>query len=331
MTSHGFDPETLPWIDRPDADVDAYVDGLREPPSGDDLKEALRSWRRDGYLVLEQGVDVALVDAYLADLQRLLSERAQHEVFVDCASHGVTSIRELEPRDLEQPALRILDFHNASTAGKKLALAKRIVSFLRHVLQDQVVAMQSLTFLRGSQPLPHQDYAFVVAGIPSHLAAAWIALEDVHVDAGPVAYYPGSQRIPKFDFGNGIFFNEHSSLAEPEFAAHIEAECRKRGLASKTLSIKKGDVLIWHGGLAHWGTEVRDPSRTRLSLVVHYSSARAHTFDRRAPDRVPERQYWNGGFCYSDPIRPELENTFLAGGPLEEKRRWSLLDRWRSR
>lgn len=331
MTSHGFDHGALPWIDRPEADVDAYVDGLREQPEAYDLREALERWRREGYLLLEGGADGALVDAYRADLQRLLSERTPHEVLVNCESHGIAPICELEAADLEQPALRVLDFHNASTAGKKLALAEGVVSFLGHVFRDEVVAMQTLTFLRGSQQLPHQDYAFVVARIPSHLAGAWIALEDVHVDAGPVAYYPGSHRIPKFDFGNGIFFNEHSSRAEPEFAAHIEAESRKRGLSPKTLLVKKGDVLLWHCALAHRGTKVRDPSHTRLSLVVHYSSARGYPFDRRAPARTPQRQYWNGGFCYRDPIRPELEDTFLAGGPLAEKRRRGLLSRWRTR
>ena len=62
--------------------------------------------------------------------------------------------------------------------------------------------MQSLTFIYGSEQRLHQDFLYVVAKIPSHLAAAWIALEDVHPEAGPLFYFPVN-RLPKFDFGTG--------------------------------------------------------------------------------------------------------------------------------
>jgi hypothetical protein len=33
---------------------------------------------------------------------------------------------------------------------------------------------------------------------------------------------------------------------------------------------KAGDALIWHAQVIHGGTPIRDPNRTRKSLVVHY-------------------------------------------------------------
>ncbi len=316
-----FAPERAPWIDRPGADVDAYVDALvaerGERPEDTELRRRLTGWRDEGYVVLRNAAPVELIDAYRADLAALTADHRAHEVLVNCSTHGVVPIRELEPEELDQPHLRFLDFHNASTAGKKLALNRPVVSFLRHVFGHPVVAMQTLTFRRGSQQSAHQDYAYVVAEIPTHLAACWIALEDVHPDAGPVAYYPGSHRIPRFDFGDGPFLTENSPKREVEFAAHIENACLERNLPLIALEARKGDILIWHGALVHRGLPVRDPRPTRESLVVHYSSEVGYPHERRNPRARPVRYYWNEAFCYGDPIRPHQENAFRAGGGLE--------------
>ena len=62
----GFAEENLPWIDRPDADIDTYVDVLPSADLGYDLKDALRHWREKGYLILKKSLDLALIDAYRA-------------------------------------------------------------------------------------------------------------------------------------------------------------------------------------------------------------------------------------------------------------------------
>lgn len=46
-----FDPATVPWIDRPDADVDAYVRGLSSLPQEYDLRAQLHHWREQGFVV----------------------------------------------------------------------------------------------------------------------------------------------------------------------------------------------------------------------------------------------------------------------------------------
>lgn len=311
-------PESLaPWIDRRDADVAGYVRSL-PPGNRDDVAEALRHWRDDGYVVFEQAVSHALIDQYLSDLRELIEHPERYDVLVNHMERGIASARDLSREELRHPRVRVLDFHNASVAGKKLALAPPVTSFLRHVFREPVVGMQTLTFVRGSQQEEHQDYAYVVSGNPSHLAASWIALEDVHPDAGPLAYYPGSHRIPKFDFGDGMFLTAQSPRREIDFLAHIRAECAARGLQEKLFLARKGDVFVWHGALAHRGSPVRDPERTRLSLATHYSSASGYPRDRRAFDAVPQCYYHCDAFVYGDPLRPETENVFRGGETLEE-------------
>ena len=194
-----------------------------------------------------------------------------------------------------------------------MALHPRIVAFLRHLFRDTPVGMQTLTFLHGSEQVWHQDYAFVVSSIPSHLAASWIALEDVSQEAGPLGYYPGSHTIRKFDWGNGLFLTPESSRDENDFARHIEAECRRMNLREEVLLARKGDVFIWHAALAHRGTPATRHGLTRKSFVTHYSSAKGYPRDRRRPEAKPTKYRINGGLVYGDPRWPEAEDVFRRG------------------
>jgi phytanoyl-CoA hydroxylase len=310
-----FDEAMLPWIDRRDADVDRYVRSLARAEPG--LRERLETWRDHGFVVLEQAIDHPLIDAYLADLDELFAHHRQFSATVGHPERGTLSIADLTDEEVHDRHLRLINFHNPSLAAKKLALALPIVQFLAHVFREPVVAMQSLTFRYGTEQHMHQDYAYVVSGNPSHLAAAWIALEDIHPDAGPLGYYPGSHRIAKFDWGNGLFYDEKDSTRHGgEFQDHILGECRRRGLTIATFLPRKGDAFIWHGALAHGGTPRYDRSRTRLSFVAHYSSVPAYPRSPHDMQHEPARFEMNGAVLYLDPTKPESENVFRHGAGL---------------
>lgn len=224
-------------------------------------------------------------------------------------------MRDRTTEELKVPHSRIMDFHNQSVAAKHIMLHPKITSFLTHVFRQTPVAMQSLTCKHGTEQHTHQDFAFVVSQIPSHLAASWIALEDVDPDAGPLACYPGSQFCSKFDFGggSGMFLTPDSTQNDVDFAKHLETEMAKLGIEPTYLTAKKGDVLMWHASLVHAGSKAVDNHLTRRSFVSHYSSVEAYPFDRRQPDVEPVRYVLNGGQVFQDPVRPEVENSFERG------------------
>ena len=308
-----FDPVTLPWIDRDAPDIAGYVASLRRKP-GYDLRAKLAQWHDEGIVAFPQLIPHALIDAFRADLDELFEDRARHGTRVLLEVHGIKPISETTLEQLRHKHARVTDFHNQSVAAKKIILHPGIVEFAEHVFRDKVVAMQTIAFWRGSEQKTHKDYAYVVSEIPSHLCATWIALEDVDADAGPLEYFPGSHRLsPKFDWGNGMFATTESSRSESDFRDHLEAECAKRGIAPRSFVPRKGDVLFWHGALAHRGGAVRNPSLTRLSLVAHYSSASAYRRDRRAPGEEPRVFEYNGGLVYGDPRLPAEEDSFTRG------------------
>ncbi|SOD88337.1 phytanoyl-CoA dioxygenase family protein [Spirosoma fluviale] len=314
-----FEYSTLPWIDKDDADVDAFV---RQNPGHKDLSydlaEKMKFWRENGYVILEQALQTEWLDQLWLEAEELIEnhEKYQTLVRVDLPSYQnspVQPIKNIPKSILNGPYIKFNDFHDNSVIGKKLMLHQNIVSFLSAIFDDKVIGMQSLLFKYGSQQATHQDFAYVVSEIPSHLAAAWIPLEDVHADSGPLFYYPGSHKIDKFNFGNGIFFNDKSTLNPGDFATYLDETCQKAGLEKKTLLIKKGDVLIWHAALAHGGAEIGNPELTRKSFVCHYSSGKAYQHHRQSPNAEPIRRTINGADVFASPIMPDQEDIFDAG------------------
>ncbi len=205
-------------------------------------------------------------------------------------SFSIQPVRALSRETLvSKRHLRPMDFHNHSAAGKEPALDEKTVSFLRRVLHDEVVAAQSLTFIHGSEQVTHQDLPYVVAQIPSHLAASRIALE-VHLGTGSLGYFPGSHRLPRFDFGNGIFLTPESLLWEDTLRQHLEMLCVAGGTQQQIVLPKKGDLLPWHVALARGGTWVNNPNTTCKSFVTpDLSAMRLPGCDRRAPECIPKR------------------------------------------
>ncbi len=316
-----YEEEGLPWLDRPALEIQRYVDSLDPRPEDPEmLRLQLLHWMAFGYLILPGAIESALIDALLADLDELYSDHRKHKVRIDCdVLHG-GPINELPAVAVELTRqgrgtvhLRVLDFYCYSVAAKKISLHPRISGVLRHIFRDTPVVLQSLNFSTGSEQHIHQDFAFVPAQIPSQLAASWVALEDVHPDAGPLEYIAGSQNIRKFDWGDGMFRTERSSRTPEEFAEHIYQQCARAGLHPQTFCPRRGDVFIWHSALAHGGAAVRDRERTRRSYVTHYSQASTHFFHHLSPGEEAERVEHPGGFFHRSSYDPQGWDVFRNG------------------
>ncbi len=314
-----FAYDTLPWIDKKDADIAAFV---RQHPATKNLsynlEEKLNFWKENGYVILEQAIQTAWLDQLWSEIEELVKHREKYQTLVridlpEYQANPIQPVKDVPESVLNGPYIKFNDFHDNSVIGKKIMLHKNIVTFLEAVFNDKVIGMQSLLFKYGSQQATHQDFAYVVSEIPSHLAASWIALEDVHIDSGPLFYYPGSHNIHKFNFGNGIFFNNKSTLNPNDFAKYLDETCQKAGLQKKTLLIKKGDVLIWHAALAHGGDAIQNMELTRKSFVCHYSSDKAYRHHRQNPNAEPIRRTLNGADVFVNPHMPDQEDIFTVG------------------
>jgi phytanoyl-CoA hydroxylase len=287
LTAEGLLASDL-WVDQPDAH--RRIDGrLRKGEITADQAERLRCFVDRGYMTFPSG----LPDSVITGIQEQV-DRAWREKPWDLAYARVGPMRPLATADEAQErkaSYRIADLHSWCEPALAAYLHRPVFEHVELILGEPAVATQSLYFEYGSQQALHRDPVFVPTTPPSHLLAAWIALEDIVPGCGPLVYVPGTHRLPYYQFEPGEYRFDHSRYGEKESEAMAEFDRRQaaaRGLEPETLLCPRGEVLIWHASLLHGGAAVEDPSLTRKSFVVHFSSRADHKLRRqRIAETVP--------------------------------------------
>ncbi len=268
------------WVDQPDAPrrIESWQ---RKGEIGAEQAEKLRRFVEGGHLTFDAGLPARLFEELEADVERVWRERP-----ADLAYSPAGPLRSFAQADAardRRPSYRIADLYSHSAAARSLYLWRPIFAYVERILGQPAVATQALYFEFGSQQALHRDPVFVQTRPPSHLVAAWFALEDIHADSGPLVYVPGSHRLPYYQFTPGEHRFDQSRYGDAEASAMAEfdrAQVAAHGLATETLLCPRGTVLLWHSSLLHGGSMVGDPARTRKSFVVHFSS-QAHFKLRR--------------------------------------------------
>jgi phytanoyl-CoA hydroxylase len=311
-----------PWIDEPDADIDAYCRSLAHPEDYD-LKAKLEYWREHGVVIFENAIDTDLIDLMQADLDELKATPTQHDVTVEIAGKQMP-ISACDSETLSNESrIKFCSVQTASPAAAHLSLSKVVTSFLGHIFQNPPCVLQSLLFHKGSQQPIHLDYPYVRTQTSlSRMAASWIPLEDVHADSGPLEYYCGSQKpeiMPFFDWGGGnIVMDADAERTPMDFAHHLTAEMERLAIEPKVFLPKRGDVLIWHAYLAHGGTPIKNPELTRRSYVTHYAPLDSYPPLHMKPDAIEKGHclHENGGYVFDLPWYkggPDLPSTRALG------------------
>ncbi len=300
-----FDAATLPWVDRDSFPQESDRRVAAKALAPDDVAQLMR-WRHEGYLALPGAIEQPLVDELLAEYEQAWEERPEVKVLVE--DKGVQPFAEVAPRsELTHHHFRMMDFQDVSEAARRVMFHPTAVRHLALILDQPPVAMQSLFFEYGSEQGVHQDFPYVQAQHLSHLIGCWVALEDVTADSGPLFYYPGSHRLPKFDWGDGsLRFDGQDDSQVEDFDAFLATSCAEAGLDRLTFHARKGDVFLWHAALVHGGSAAADRALTRKSFVVHFSTREGYPRDRRWPDREPSALEINGGYLYQPPPAPKV-------------------------
>ena len=168
---------------------------------------------------------------------------------------------EIEPLHEDGKYNRIMDAWTTSPAVRDLATNAQIIEFLEVLYGRKPIPFQTLNFRRGSQQPTHSD-AYHFHCYPKHfMCGVWVALEDTDDDNGPVHYYPGSHRLPDYEF---LCPGDESDLH-----AFVEKLIPSYGLKKELAYLKRGQALVWAANLLHGGEPVVKPDRTRLSQVTH--------------------------------------------------------------
>jgi phytanoyl-CoA hydroxylase len=266
-------------------------------------RQQKRFWKENGYLILPSFFDRAEVDAVNRVVERRMADPSSFGQATVDALHGEhvgKRFRAVEaPREVFSGPIKINDLFLDEPEVRNLALSERLTQMLSGLLDGAPLVCNSLNFIWGSQQPDHVDSWFMPAPVRNEpnkrrswwrrkpepldfnrrLAVSSICLEDVHPDAGPLVYYPGSHKIPPFRFPNGGFAALQDGTEK--CSDYVHEQIAKAGLRREEFLGKAGDVFLWHGQLVHGGSVINESSRTRRTLVTHYW---------RAADVDPERR-----------------------------------------
>lgn len=247
------DKESRAWLDTGDSALLApQKENFASFPIS--VQQQLKDWSTNGYLILENFFDTKTVDAVNAEIEQLQQRGklpftyGNKLMFANKKSNLIKSIA-------EDPEL------------------KKILSF---ILDKEIVAFQTINFINGSQQRAHSDSIHMTTYPLGYLIAAWIALEDVTQENGPLFYFPGSHQLPYLlnnDFNEGATFLTLGKKDYVDYEDVIEDLVKQKNYSRKEFLARKGDVLIWHANLVHGGAPISDKNRTRKSMVVHYYAA----------------------------------------------------------
>ncbi|HVM87523.1 MAG TPA: phytanoyl-CoA dioxygenase family protein [Puia sp.] len=244
------DKESKAWLDIAHSKNLVFTkEKFKEFPA--EVQEQLLNWSDNGYIILSRFFDEPIIEPINQEIERLIRQK------------------KIEPTYFNK-----LRFANKiSPPIKKFTFDRRLTDILSFILDKEVVPFQTLNFIYGSGQRAHSDSIHMTTYPLGYLIAAWIALEDMNMDNGPLFYYPGSHRMP-FLLNNGLNNAGNAiSIGKKDYTGYedlTEKLVIEKNFEKKIFLAKKGDVLIWHANLVHGGLPVANPELTRKSMVIHY-------------------------------------------------------------
>lgn len=176
------------------------------------------------------------------------------------------------PGAMEDMFFRFIQFHRHLPLHEKYMLHARILDVLEVLIGPDVMAMQSMFFLKPPQQRGqayHQD-SFYIKTAPDTLCGAWIAIDDCDEENGCMYFIPGSNFDPIYQ-----------DVAKPDDTGEFHIDLTEIAGVDEHSEIpaiaKAGDVIFFHGHLIHRSKQNTSPDRYRRAYVCHYANARSHT------------------------------------------------------
>lgn len=206
-------------------------------------REAREFYDENGYLIIDTGIPDHILDGAVEFMR---------------ADFG------------EKPSGRKQDAWRRSQWVKQIALNPNILETLVQLYGREPLPFQTLNFMMPTRQPAHSDEQHFSSMPHGLMCGVWVALEDIHPDAGPLVYYPKSHKLPFLSVQSLGLPPRESSLLEYEDA--ISRLMTHEGFSANRQhgTIKKGQAIIWASNLVHGGSLPLNPALTRMSQVTHY-------------------------------------------------------------
>lgn len=222
-------------------------------------------YEANGYVILPKAIPDRLIDNLLGLYQRdILNTKAkfyrQNTNVYDqnrftSAGHVIQSFLDVHHYK-RFPAFR--------QAALDLYFSPELLSALSSVTgHGKHNLMQSMLFDANAATPPHQDWWYLDTVPNGNLLGAWIALEDIHEDAGRFYVMPGTHTVKLHE----------ENLPHSEWLARMKSYMDANAKNVYAPALKKGDVLFWNSRTIHGALPTKDLKYSRKSLTAHFMPA----------------------------------------------------------
>lgn len=224
-----------------------------------DLEVDKTSFFEQGYVIFNIN-DEELIDLVNSDVERIIRDGSYK------TNSAIYSYNNYP---------RIVESYKFSENCKKLALHNSIYTRLKFFYSLEPKAFSTINFLHSTQQPLHSDFVHFGTIPPRMLVGAWVALEDINPDSGPLQIVPKSHKLELFDY-------DSMNLPKPKnlnsvklnyqfYEQYILKVIQNSTLKAVTPSLKKGDCLLWEANMLHGSPVCNNSSITRKSQVTHWT------------------------------------------------------------
>jgi len=223
------------------------------------LENEKTQFLNEGFVTFNIG-DVNLIDSVNADVDRLIKTGSYK------TNSAIYSYNKYP---------RIVESYKFSENCKKLALNNSIINRLKYFYQLTPKAFSTINFLHSTQQPFHSDAVHFGTMPHRMLVGAWVALEDINPDSGPLQIVPKSHKLDLFDYED-IKVEKPKNLNSIKsnyglYEEYVKRIIEENGLQAITPSMKKGDCLLWEANMLHGSPACNNSEITRKSQVTHWT------------------------------------------------------------
>lgn len=152
----------IPWMDK-DVTVDEIKRKLEQTNFSEEVKQAILSWKENGYIILKNFFSTEAVDSISAELETLLDKKE-----IDFTLGN-----------------KVMFANKKSQLIQNITVQKNLTDILEFILGTKVTPFQTINFITGSEQSAHSDSIHMTTYPLGYLIACWIALENVNENNGP--------------------------------------------------------------------------------------------------------------------------------------------------
>ena len=181
---------------------------------------------------------------------------------------GKDALDQLTPAELLR-AERLLRLHLFDAPTRRLMLDDRLFSLVRNLWPGDPLAVHALYFPKppgGRGMALHADTGYLPTE-PPELVGCFIAVDDANDENGALSVVRGSHQTPA---------TERRTIATTDFI-FPEEFLQPPDTELVLMSMRAGDVLLFHGKSLHSSMPNRTAGRWRRAFICHYISAAVHT------------------------------------------------------